>query len=68
MADIGKNLKNIWMKSMEAIGNTASNIASSTKYKLDEMSMTNKRNEIMNDFGARAYALWQKNWPGWMRR
>ncbi len=60
MADIGKNLKNIWMKSMEAIGNTASSIASSTKYKLDEMSMTNKRNEIMNDFGARAYALWQK--------
>lgn len=60
MADLSKNLKNIWMKSMQAIGNTASNIASNTKFKVDEMNLLNRKREILNDFGAKAYALWQK--------
>ncbi len=60
MADLGKNLKSIWMKGMEAIGNTASNIASNTKYKVDEMNLLNRRREILSDFGAKAYAMWQK--------
>ena len=60
MADINSNLKNIWMKGMEAIGRTASSIASNTKYKVDEMNLVNRRREILADFGPRAYALWQK--------
>lgn len=60
MADFGTNMKNIWMKGMEAIGRRASDIASNTKFKVDEMNMVNRRAEIMKDFGARAYALWQK--------
>lgn len=60
MAEFGKNLKGIWLKSMEAISNTASNIASNTKYKVDEMNIVNRRREILSDFGAQAYELWQK--------
>ena len=60
MIDIGKNFKNIWMKGMEAVGRRASDIASNTKYKVDEMNMVSRRAEIMKDFGMRAYALWQK--------
>ena len=60
MADIGKSLKTAWLKSMEAIGNTASNIANSTRSKLDEMNVVNRRRDILSDFGARAYELWQK--------
>ncbi len=60
MADLGQSLKNIWMKGMEAIGNTASNIANNTRFKVDEMNMLNRRREILSDFGAKAYALWQK--------
>ena len=60
MADIGSNLKNIWMKGMEAIGNTASSIASNTRFKVDEMNLVNRRTEILKEFGAQAYALWQK--------
>ena len=60
MADFGQNLKNIWMKSMETIGNTASSIASNTRFKVDEMNLVTKRSEILKDFGAKAYALWQK--------
>ncbi len=60
MADLGTNLKNFWMKSMEAIGNTATNIANNTRYKVDEMNTVNRRAEILADFGNKAYALWQK--------
>lgn len=60
MADIGKSFKNAWLRGMEAISNTASNIASNTKYKVDEMNIVNRRREILSDFGARAYELWQK--------
>jgi peptidoglycan hydrolase CwlO-like protein len=48
------------MKGMEAIGNTASSIASNTRFKVDEMNMVNRRAEILKDFGAKAYELWQK--------
>lgn len=60
MAEIGNNLKNIWMRGMEAIGNTASSIASNTRFKVDEMNLVNRKSEILKDFGAKAYALWQK--------
>ena len=60
MAEIKKSLKGIWLKSMEAISNTASSIASNTKYKVDEMNIVNRRREILSDFGAQAYELWQK--------
>ena len=60
MIDIGKNIKGIWMKGMEAVGRRASDIASNTKYKVDEMNMVSRRAEIMKEFGTRAYALWQK--------
>lgn len=60
MTEIKKSLKGIWLKSMEAISNTASNIASNTKYKVDEMNIVNRRREILSDFGAQSYELWQK--------
>ena len=60
MADIGASIKGIWLKGMEAIGNTASNIATNTKSKVDEMNLVNRRAEILKDFGNKAYALWLK--------
>lgn len=60
MAEIGKSLKGIWLKSMEAISNTASNIASNTKYKVDEMNIVNRRREILSSFGIQCYEMWQK--------
>ena len=60
MADLSKSLKEFWMKGMEAIGNTASNIATNTRTKVDELTMVNRRRDILADFGSKAYALWQK--------
>lgn len=60
MADLAKTLKGAWIKGMEAIGTAANNIATNTKYKMDEMNIINRRREILSDFGAKAYDLWQK--------
>ncbi len=60
MAEIGKSLKGIWLKSMEAISNTASSIASNTKYKVDEMNLVNRRREILSNLSAQCYEMWQK--------
>ena len=60
MANLGKSFKSAWVKSMEAIGNTASNIASNTKYKVTEMNLESRKREILSDFGNQAYELYQK--------
>lgn len=60
MADIGSNIKGLWLKGMEAIGNAASSIANNTRSKVDEINLVNRRTEILRDFGNQAYALWQK--------
>lgn len=60
MADIRNSLKGLFVKGMEAIGNTASNIASNTKFKVDEMNLVNRRREILSSFGQKSYEMWQK--------
>ena len=60
MADFKNQVKSLWIRGMEAVGNTASNIASNTKYKVDEMNIQNKRRENINSLGVQAYMLWQK--------
>ena len=39
MADMRGKMKKFWMKSMQAVGNTASSIASNTRYKVNEMNL-----------------------------
>ena len=60
MADLKNQIKRMWIKSMETVGNTASNIASNTKYKVDEMNLQNKRRDLFSNIGPQAYILWQK--------
>lgn len=60
MADISKTMKDIWAQSVKAVNKAATNIANSTKQKMDEMSMTSRRKELQNQLGAQVYALWQQ--------
>ena len=46
-SDLNNKMKKAWLKSMEAIGNTASNIADNTRYKVNEMNLVNRRREIL---------------------
>lgn len=45
---------------MKAIGNTAANIANNTRYKVDEVTLQNRRREVISDLANKAYALWLK--------
>jgi len=46
-------------KGMEAIGTSASNLASNAKLKVNEINLENRRREILTDFSLQAFELWQ---------
>jgi len=48
------------LKGMEAVGTTASNMASNAKLRANEINLENKRREILSNFNLRAFELWQK--------
>ena len=52
--------KSLWIKGMKAVGNTAASIANNTRYKVDEVTIQNRRREVLNDLAHSAYALWLK--------
>ena len=58
--DIRERAKALWIKGMKAVGNTAANIANNTRYKVDEVTIQNRRREVFNDLAHKAYALWLK--------
>ena len=45
-SNIRDKAKLLWIKGMKTIGNTATNIANNTKYKVDEMTLQNRRREL----------------------
>ncbi|HNW86496.1 MAG TPA: hypothetical protein PLP25_02315 [Candidatus Limiplasma sp.] len=46
-------------KGMEAIGTSASNLASNAKLKVNEINLETRRREILTDFSLQAFDLWQ---------
>lgn len=58
--DLKDRFKSLWLKGMKAVGNTAASIANNTRYKVDEVTIQNRRREVMNDLANKAYALWLK--------
>lgn len=60
MAGLGNKFKLTVLKGMEAIGQSASNLASNAQQKLQELNLETQRREILSDFPLRAYDLWQK--------
>lgn len=52
--------KELWIKGMKAVGNTAASIANNTRFKVDEVTIQNRRREVLNDLAHKAYALWLK--------
>lgn len=60
MADLNQKLREVWKKGMETIGSTANGIASSARYKVDEMNLTNRRREIMKNLATVCYELYKR--------
>ncbi len=60
MAEVGKALREAWIKSMESISAAANGLASNTRYKVEEMNLQSRRRELLSGFGQTAYALWKQ--------
>ena len=58
--EMKERVKSLWIKGMKAVGNTAASIANNTRYKVDEVTIQNRRREVLNDLAHRTYALWLK--------
>ena len=60
MANFSSRVKLTVLKGMEALGTTASNLASNAKLKVNEINLENRRREILTNFSLQAFELWQK--------
>ncbi len=58
MSELGQNLNELVIKGIDAIENTATSFASSTRNKVNEMSIRGRRSEILEKFGEKAYEAW----------
>ncbi len=58
MSDFGLNLRELVSKGMEAIGNTASNIATSTRQKVNELNIGARKKELFEMLGEQVYIAW----------
>lgn len=61
MSEIGQNLKNMVKKGIEAIGNTAGTIASTTKQKVEAYNLSNERNDLYAEIGRKFCSLAQQH-------
>ena len=60
MKSFSSKVKITLLKGMEALGTTASNLASNAKLKVNEINLETRRREILTDFSLQAFELWQK--------
>lgn len=60
IGDLRQKAKSLWIRGMKTVGNTAESIASNTRFKVDEMTLQNRRRELLSDLARNAYALWLK--------
>ena len=63
MAKFTNRVKLAWLKSMEVIGTSASNMADNAKHRLAEINLETRKREVMTEFNLKAFELWQNGTP-----
>lgn len=63
MATLGNNVKTAFLKGLEALGKSASNMASSAHHRLNEINLETRRRELLSEIPVRALDLWQQGEP-----
>jgi len=59
MADIGKSVREFLLQSVKAVNSAANTVATTTRYKVDELNLQNRRKELLNSVSELAYALYK---------
>lgn len=60
MADIGKKVRELMLQGVKAVNNAANSVASTTRYKVDELNLQNRRKELLGTVSELAYALYKR--------
>ena len=63
ISNFSSKVKIAVLKGMEAVGTSASNMASNAKLKVNEINLENKRREILTNFTLQAFELWRNGVP-----
>lgn len=59
MADILSKLKSTVAQGLNVVSTASNKLAANTRFKVNEMNLSNQRKEILDTFGEKAYAIWQ---------
>lgn len=60
MAKWTNQVKLAWLKGVEVVGTSASNLASNAKHRVAEINLETRRREILTEFSLLAFDMWQK--------
>lgn len=58
--NFGNRVKMAWLRSMEVLGTSASNLADNAKTRANELNYEARRREILTELSLKAFELWQK--------
>ncbi len=59
MGNLGYGVKTAFLKGLEALGKTASNLSDAAQHKLSEMNLENRRREVLASIPKCVMQLWQ---------
>jgi len=59
MSDIGKSVREFLLQGVKAVNSAANSVASTTRYKVDELNLQNRRKELLSAASDLAYTLWK---------
>jgi len=60
MANLGNSVKTAFLKGLEALGKTASNLTDAAQHKLNEMNLDNRRREVLLEIPKCVMQLWKE--------
>lgn len=60
MANLGNNVKTAFLKGLEALGKTASNLTDAAQQKLSEMNLETRRRELLSEIPKCVMQLWKE--------
>lgn len=59
MSDIRQSLRELFLRSVKMVNSAASSLADSTRSKVDELNLRNRRKELVEEVVAKAVDLWK---------
>lgn len=60
MADLRSSVRDLFLQGVKAVNSAANNVATATKSKVEELNLSNRRKELMEQLAIQIYEAWQQ--------